>query len=114
MDFTQESENLLTRKGLLTRPIDFWSFTNDPRMVNAEPNIIHQKIFEMEQKGILSGVVTQNIEGFDTQVFSNAAPLEVIQERDNIKREFCKKHNIKLIEIPYSKKGRIKIDDLLI
>ena len=51
---------------------------------------------------------------FQTEVFSNASPLEVIQERDNIKREFCKKHNIKLIEIPYSKKGRIKIEDLLI
>lgn len=56
----------------------------------------------------------QHIEGFDTEIFSNASPLEVIQERDNIKREFCKKHNITLIEIPYSKKGRIKIEDLLI
>ena len=55
----------------------------------------------------------QHIEGFDTKYFSNSSPLELIQERDEIKRQFCKKYNYPLIEIPYTKKGKITLQDLI-
>lgn len=55
----------------------------------------------------------QHTQGFDTKVFSNAEPLSLIQERDEIKRQFCQKHNYPLIEIPYTKKGKITLQDLI-
>ena len=36
------------------------------------------------------------------------------QERDNIKREYCKKNNIPLIEIPYTLFSELTIEDLLL
>ena len=43
---------------------------------------------------------------------STTDTLEKIQERDNIKNQFCLKHNYKLVRIPYSKLGKITIADL--
>lgn len=54
----------------------------------------------------------QHFEGFDTEIFSQAEPLFKIQERDNIKREHCKKYGIKLVEIPYTKLNHITYEDL--
>ena len=34
--------------------------------------------------------------------------FEVDQIRDNIKREYCKEHNIPLIEIPYWERGNMR------
>lgn len=45
--------------------------------------------------------------------WSNLKTYEVIHERDLIKDNFCKKHNYKLIRIPYSKIKIITINDLL-
>lgn len=39
--------------------------------------------------------------------------LTTIQERDNIKNNFCLKHNYPLIRIPYTKLNTLTIDDLL-
>ena len=39
--------------------------------------------------------------------------FDVIQERDNIKNEFCFKHNYILLRIPYSKLNSLTIEDLL-
>lgn len=56
----------------------------------------------------------QHIEGFDTFIYAKSSPLELIQERDNIKKDFCEKYQIPLIIINYDKKGKIKIEDLLL
>lgn len=39
--------------------------------------------------------------------FGGEENLKLTQERDNIKREYCKKHNIKLIEISYEEKNKL-------
>lgn len=40
--------------------------------------------------------------------------LAIRQQRDNIKREYCKKNNIPLIEIPYTLFSKLSIQDLLL
>lgn len=50
----------------------------------------------------------QHILGPDTSLWGRSMDtLESIQERDNTKNEYCKKHNIKLIRIPYYKINQI-------
>ena len=43
----------------------------------------------------------QGIQHYQESIFSKYESLQERQNRDNIKREYCKSHNIKLIEIPY-------------
>lgn len=43
----------------------------------------------------------QGIQHYQESIFSKYESLQERQNRDNIKREYCKNHNIKLIEIPY-------------
>jgi NAD-dependent deacetylase len=66
--------------GLWTRyaPIDYWDYLRDPEMrreswrrglhtyppiADAQPNAAHLAVFEWWQAGLVSGVVTQNIDG---------------------------------------------------
>jgi hypothetical protein len=46
-------------------------------------------------------------------IWSNSDSLEVIQERDNIKNQFCLSHNYPLVRIPYTKLSKITLNDLL-
>ena len=46
-------------------------------------------------------------------IWSNSDSLEVIQERDNIKNQFCLSHNYPLVRIPYTKLNNITMNDLL-
>lgn len=43
----------------------------------------------------------------DIQIRGSKESLEERQERDNIKREYCRNNNIKLVEIPYTEKELI-------
>ena len=45
--------------------------------------------------------------------WSNLETLEIIQERDNIKNNFCINNNYTLIRIPYSKIDKITLEDIL-
>lgn len=45
--------------------------------------------------------------------WSNLESFEVINERDKIKNEFCLKHNLILIRVPYSCLGKITIQDIM-
>lgn len=50
----------------------------------------------------------------NTSKWNNEWNLEYVQEHDQIKNNYCKKHNIPLIRIPYSKINYIKLEDLLL
>ena len=54
----------------------------------------------------------QHTLGPDTELWSNSDPLETIQERDNIKNNFCLIHNYALVRIPYTKLGKITLQDI--
>ena len=55
----------------------------------------------------------QHTQGPDTALWAESDPLEVIQERDLIKNQFCLSHNYPLVRIPYTKLGKITIQDIL-
>lgn len=44
--------------------------------------------------------------------WSHSESLEIIQQRDNIKNNYCQEHNIKLIRIPYYEIGDINLKKL--
>lgn len=45
--------------------------------------------------------------------FGGEQKFLIVQKRDEIKRDYCKKHNIPLLEIPYTELGKINIDNWL-
>jgi hypothetical protein len=46
-------------------------------------------------------------------IWSQSDSLEIIQERDAIKNNFCLSHNYPLVRIPYTKINYINIEDIL-
>lgn len=44
--------------------------------------------------------------------WSNLETFDVIQERDNIKNNFCLKNNYTLIRLPYSLLNKITLEDI--
>lgn len=55
----------------------------------------------------------QHFQGPDTTYWGHTSDtLDTIQEKDEIKNQFCLKHNYKLIRIPYTKLGNIILEDL--
>lgn len=55
----------------------------------------------------------QHITGMWGGDWSNTETLEVIQERDNIKNQFCINNNYILVRIPYNKKDNLTLEDIL-
>jgi hypothetical protein len=52
--------------------------------------------------------------GPDTNYWGHSTDtLESIKEKDNLKNNFCLKHNYPLIRIPYTKLDSLTIEDLL-
>lgn len=56
----------------------------------------------------------QHVYGPDTKYWGHTTDtLESIKERDNLKNQFCIRHNIPLNRIPYSHINNITLDDLI-
>lgn len=55
----------------------------------------------------------QHFEGFDGGSWSNKEDFSIISERDKIKNNFCKIHNLPLVRIPYTKLQTLNIEDIL-
>jgi len=55
----------------------------------------------------------QHQTGFFGGSWHNIETLEIIQERDLIKNNFCKKNNYTLVRIPYSKLNSLTLEDLM-
>ena len=53
----------------------------------------------------------QHFQGPDA-TWKNSDSLETIQRRDNLKNEYCKNHNIKLVRIPYTQINNINLKTL--
>lgn len=51
--------------------------------------------------------------GMDKGIWSKTIDLTEIQERDKLKNNFCKEHNITLIRIPYYKINSLTLQDLM-
>ena len=79
-------ETILSRTFFEIRPAEFYKFYKDKMLpLDAEPNDAHKKLFELEQAGKLTGIVTQNIDG----LHQKAGSIRVFELHGSVHRNFC-------------------------
>lgn len=79
-------ETMVSRSFFDAHPHEFFDFYCDRMLaLNAEPNAAHRKLAELERKGTLSAVVTQNIDG----LHQKAGSKEVLELHGSVLRNYC-------------------------
>ena len=79
-------ETILSHSFFVRRTEDFYRFYRDKMLPSgAQPNAAHRKLAEMEQKGRLDAVVTQNIDG----LHQAAGSRRVFELHGSIHRNYC-------------------------
>ena len=81
-------EEILSHHFFVQNTEEFYKFYIDKlNTKECKPNVTHTVLAEMEKKGILSSVITQNIDGFHQAAGSN----HVLELHGSIKRNYCQK-----------------------
>ena len=83
-------ETILSHTFFERKPDVFFKFYRDKILscsLSAKPNAAHKKLFELEQAGKLSAVVTQNIDGLHYA----AGSRQVFELHGSIHRNFCER-----------------------
>ena len=81
-------EEILSHDFFINHTEEFFKFYKDKLNVNGlKPNITHHTLAKMEEKGILSSVITQNIDGFHQE----AGSKKVLELHGSIMRNYCMK-----------------------
>lgn len=83
-------ETILSHTFFERKPDVFFKFYRDKILscsLSAKPNAAHEKLFELEQAGKLSAVVTQNIDGLHYA----AGNRQVFELHGSIHRNFCER-----------------------
>ena len=81
-------ETILSHSFFRTKPEEFYKFYRDKMIcTDAEPNITHIKLAELEQKGKLKAVITQNIDG----LHQKAGSRTVYELHGSIHTNYCLK-----------------------
>lgn len=83
-------ETILSHTFFERKPDVFFKFYRDKILscsISAKPNAAHKKLFELEQAGKLSAVVTQNIDGLHYA----AGSRQVFELHGSINRNFCER-----------------------
>lgn len=79
-------ETIISRSFFDANPKEFYRFYREKLIIKgAEPNITHIKLAELEQKGKISAVVTQNIDG----LHQKASSKKVWELHGSTLRNFC-------------------------
>ena len=79
-------ETILSHSFFEARPEEFFKFYRDKLLIKGvKPNKAHLKLAEMEQKGKLSAVVTQNIDG----LHQTAGSKNVFELHGSTLRNYC-------------------------
>ena len=79
-------EEILSHTFFASHTEAFYDFYRDKMLcLTAEPNAAHKKLVELEQKGNLSAVVTQNIDG----LHQKAGCKNVFELHGSIHRNYC-------------------------
>ena len=86
MKYAYPPEEILSHSFFKTRTKEFFEFYAD-KMINqgAEPNETHRKLKLLEERGKLSGIVTQNIDG----LHQRAGSKKVLELHGSIHRNYC-------------------------
>lgn len=84
--FDRPPEEILSHHFFITEPEMFFRFYRE-RMIfpAAKPNAAHLALAALEQRGILSAVITQNIDG----LHSDAGSRKVLELHGSVRRNFC-------------------------
>ncbi len=98
-------EQILSHTFFMHNTKEFYKFYNDKILMTGsdkpvEPNAAHKKLAEMEQKGKLTAVVTQNIDG----LHQAAGSKTVYELHGSILRNFCMSCR-KSFDLDYMKSG---------
>lgn len=116
------AETILSHSFFINHPKEFYEFFKDNLInENIKPNEAHFLISELEKRGYINSVITQNIDGLDTI----AGTKNVIELHGNAKRFYCakcnKKHDlekvmkiIKMNIIPMCECGNIIRPDIVL
>jgi NAD-dependent deacetylase len=81
-------ETILSHTFYRQKPEEFYRFYRDKMLcLDAEPNITHKKLAELEQAGKLKGIVTQNIDG----LHQKAGSKNVMELHGSVLRNYCEK-----------------------
>lgn len=68
LNYKYPPELILSSKFFYNNTEEFYKFYKDKlNCLNSEPNIIHNYLAKLEQKGKLRGIITQNIDGLHTK-----------------------------------------------
>lgn len=79
-------EEILSHTFFVSHTEAFYDFYRDKMLcLTAEPNAAHKKLAELEQKGKLSAIVTQNIDG----LHQKAGSKNVFELHGSIHRNYC-------------------------
>lgn len=83
-------EEILSHHFFLENTKEFYKFYRDKlNSLNYKPNITHIILAKLEEKGLLSSIITQNIDGFHQM----AGSKNVIELHGSVLRNYCMKCN---------------------
>ncbi len=81
-------ETILSHSFFVHNPEEFYRFYHDKMLcLDAKPNAAHLKLAELEKKGKLKAVVTQNIDG----LHQAAGSRKVLELHGSVHRNYCQK-----------------------
>lgn len=87
-EYDYPPETILSHSFFRSRPDEFYRFYRRKMLcLDAEPNITHRKLAELEQAGKLKGIVTQNIDG----LHQKAGSKNVMELHGSTLRNYCEK-----------------------
>ena len=82
------AETILSHTFFMKNPEEFYRFYHDKMLcLDAKPNAAHKKLAEMEAKGKLNAVITQNIDGLHQM----AGSQRVMELHGSVHRNYCMK-----------------------
>ncbi len=86
MHYKYPPETIISHSFFVQNPAEFYRFYKDKMLIlDVEPNAAHKKLAEMEEKGKLTAVVTQNIDG----LHQKAGSRNVYELHGSIHRNYC-------------------------
>ena len=86
MKYDYPPEEILSHTFFMEKTKEFYKFYRDKLDTrNFKPNITHEVLALMEEKGKLSSVITQNIDGFH----EDAGSKKVLDLHGSIRRNYC-------------------------
>lgn len=81
-------ETILSHTFYRRKPEEFYRFYRDKMLcLDAEPNVTHRKLAELEKIGKVKGIVTQNIDG----LHQKAGSKNVMELHGSVLRNYCER-----------------------